>query len=69
MVGEAVAEEVEEEVEAVEEEEEEAAVAQQRAQLREGEATQNSSEQNHPLSMETDKTSTGSSRTFKDICP
>ena len=57
---------------AVEEEEEEEVgeeVAQQQAQQPQEEETRNSSEQNHLPSMGIDKSSTDSSRIFKDTCP
>ena len=57
----AVAEEVEEVAEEAEE-------AQQRARQPQEEETRNSSERNHPHSMEIDKTSTDSFRIFRDIC-
>ena len=68
--------EEEEEAGVVVEEEEEAEVAEaeaegelrQAAQLPEEEATQNSSEQNHPHSTEIARTSTDSYRISKGIC-
>ena len=63
-----MAEEVAEEVaeEAAEEAEEE---GQRQVQRRQEEEMRNSSEQNHLPSMGIDKTSTGSSQTFKGTCP
>ena len=59
--------EAEEEVEEVAEEVEQA--ARRQAQRPQEEEMRNSSEQNPLPSMEIGKTSTGSSRIFKDTCP